>query len=112
MNITVFKSIVLGGLVFASFSLMSFKSNAAEMTPSAKGLTSVAFYNKLEKAQPNQIANSFGLPDQIVPMRNASGDVTGVVWVYRDAVAKQDKKLDANFVLVNGVFKYVSLTNS
>lgn len=111
MKISLTKSFLIGGLVIASIS-----ANAAgfhkSITNSGMVITPEKFYEIVEKTKSDQVATNFGTPDNTLTMRDPAGAVTGVVWVYHNAVAKQDKLMDANFVILNGEFKYVALSNA
>jgi hypothetical protein len=116
MNQKITKNLFLGGLVVAGLALGSFEAKADNVNQqsanSAKMMSSEKFYSILEKTKPNQLATNFGTPDNIVSLRNAKGAVTGVVWVYHDAVLKGQAKMNANFMVVNGEFVYVSLSQA
>jgi hypothetical protein len=111
MNQKFIRSIVLSSIVLGATAM---GANATGLTESVTGkaLPSQKFYEIVGKTKPNQVAVNFGAPDTIATIRDTSGKVSGVVWTYKNAVASQDKKLDANFVLVNGQFKYVTLSNA
>ncbi len=104
------KAILFGGLVVA------LGANAAgfhkSITNAGLVITPEKFYEVVQKTKSDQVATNFGTPDNTLTMRDSAGAVTGVVWVYHNAVAKQDKLMDANFVIVNGEFKYVALSNA
>lgn len=110
------KNILLSGLVASSLALGTLNAGASGFNDSGlndgKVISSIKFFDIVEKTQPNQVASNFGKPDEIVVMKNKSGAVAGVVWVYRDAVLKQHGMMDARFTLVNGQMKYVSLSDS
>lgn len=106
----VVSSLVASSLVLSAQSQASgFNKNAAD---DGKVMSSIKFYDMVERTQPNQVATNFGKPDEIVTMKNAAGDVAGVVWIYHDAVLKYHGMMDASFVLVNGQMKYVTLTDA
>ena len=110
------KSILIGGLVITSLSFGNLDANAAGFNKlhanAGMVITPELFYKTVEKTKPDQFARSFGMPDSIDTMRDSAGNVAGVVWIYRDAVAKQGKMLDASLVIVNGELKYVTLSNA
>jgi len=110
------KSILLGSLVLTSFAFGSFSANAAGFNQNAandgKVMSSIKFQDVLDNTSPNQLASNFGKPDEIVMMKNAAGDVAGVIWVYRDAVLKARGMMDASFVLINGQMRYVTLSDA
>jgi hypothetical protein len=109
-------SILLGGLLLGG---MAYNAAEARTTGTSqtsagntKSMSSEKFYETLGKTKPNQVASNFGIPDKIVSIRNAAGEVTGVMWVYHDAVIKGESKMNANFMIVNGEFIYVSLSEA
>ncbi|MES2500188.1 MAG: hypothetical protein V4570_06615 [Pseudomonadota bacterium] len=110
------KSVLLGGLVLASIAFGSFKANAAGFNQNTahdgKVMSSIKFHDIVEQTRPNQVATNFGKPDEILMMKNAAGDVAGVIWVYREAVLKAHGTMDASFMLVNGQMKYVTLSDT
>lgn len=110
------KSIFLGALVLTTLAFGSFKANASGFNQNAahdgKVMSSIKFQDVLENTSPNQLASNFGKPDEIVMMKNAAGDVAGVIWVYRDAVLKARGMMDASFVLINGQMRYVTLSDA
>ena len=110
------KSILLGGLVIATIAFGSFKANAAGFNQSAthdgKVMSSIKFHDIVENTEPNQVANNFGKPDDIIMMKNANGDVAGVMWVYHDAVLKTHGMMDASFMIINGQMRYVTLSDA
>ncbi len=116
MKLQILKSALLGSLVLGSLAFGSFKANAAGFNQNSahdgKVMSPIKFNDLVEKTLPNQVASNFGKPDEIVTIKNANGDVAGVVWVYRDAVLKYRGMQDASFVLVNGQMKYVSLSDA
>lgn len=116
MNSVLTKSILLGALVLASLAFGSFKAEAAGFNQNAardgKVMSQIKFQDVLENTSPHQLASNFGKPDEIVMMKNAAGDVAGVIWVYRNAVLKTRGMLDASFVLINGQMRYVTLSDA
>ena len=109
-------SILLGGLLLGGMAYQPAEARVAGTSqPSAgksRSMSSEQFYETLGKTKPNQVATNFGMPDNIVSIRNSAGEVTGVMWVYHDAVTKGETKLNANFMIVNGEFIYVSLSEA
>ncbi len=110
MQLNLTKKFLIVGLVIASIgaNAAGFKKSA---TYTGMVITPEKFYEIVENTKGGQVAINFGTPDSINTMREPSGAVSGVVWVYHNAVAKQDKKMDANFMIVNGELKYVTLSN-
>lgn len=111
MNQKFIRNIVMSSIVLGA-TAMAANATGFNNSVTGKALPSEKFYEIVGKTKPNQVAVNFGTPDKIATMRDTSGKVSGVVWTYKDAVASEDKKLDANFVLVNGQFKYVTLSNA
>jgi hypothetical protein len=109
-------SILLGGLLLGGMAYNPAEARPARSgQPSAsntKSMSSEKFYETLGKTKPNQVATNFGIPDNIVSIRNAAGAVTGVMWVYHGAVTKGEAKMNANFMIVDGEFIYVSLSEA
>lgn len=116
MKQTLTNGILLGGLLLGGMAYGTAQARTVETAQSkadgVKAMSSDTFYSILGKTKPDQLATNFGTPDEIVSMRNAIGEVTGVVWVYKDAVIKDNTKMDANFMVVNGEFIYVSLSKA
>ncbi len=110
------KSALLGTLVISTIAFGSFKANAAGFNQNAahdgKVMSPIKFHDIVEKTLPNQVASNFGKPDEIIMMKNATGDVAGVMWVYRDAVLKAHGMMDASFMIINGQMKYVTLSDA
>jgi len=110
------ESVVLVSLLAGLLAFGNFKANAAGFNSKAPNhgnvLSTGKFYNQLEKTKPANIAKTFGMPDEIRALKSMEGDTIGVVWVYRDAVAEEQNTMDANFVLVKGNFKYVTLSKA
>ncbi|MES2182415.1 MAG: hypothetical protein V4493_09995 [Pseudomonadota bacterium] len=108
--------LIISSLVASSLIVGTISANASGFNKNSandgKVMSSIKFYDMVERTQPNQVATNFGKPDEIITMKNASGDVAGVVWVYHDAVLKYHGMMDANFVLVNGQMKYVTLSDA
>ncbi len=116
MNQKFIQSTLLGGLLVGLLAFGNFSANAAgfnkNIANNGEVYSKTDFYKILKNTKVSDFANTFGTPDNIVTIRDLSGDVTGVVWVYRDSVASKNKKLDANFMLVKGQLKYVTLTTA
>ena len=110
------KKFFINSLIISSLALSSLNAHAAGFNKlhgnTGMVISPELFYKTVEKTKPDQFALSFGMPDTIQTMRDFSGNVAGVVWVYHDAVAKQGKVMDANLVIVNGELKYVTLSNA
>ncbi len=116
MNQKFIQSVVLSSLLVGSLTFANFNAIAAGFNKKVSShgdiMTSEQFYQKLENTEPGALAKTFGMPDNISTLRSLHGDSIGVVWVYRDAVSAKTQTMDANFVLVKGDFKYVTLSKS
>lgn len=103
-------------LLLASSLLTCLTANAEGFNQGTKHngeiMTSVAFYQMLRQTKPDQVAAHFGSPDKTQILRTATGDQEGVVWVYREAVHTDEGIKDANFIIVKGYLKYVTLSNT
>lgn len=111
---TLLSSLMIGLLAFSiiNANAMGFQKNINDNgTVSLNGLvvSDVAFYEMLNNAT-NKVSLKFGMPDSISTLKNANGNQEGVIWTYKNAVKKDSVNLDANFVFIAGVFKYVTLS--
>ena len=111
---TLLSSLTIGLLAFSNINAnaMGFQKNINDNgTVSLNGLvvSDVAFYEMLDNA--NKVSLTFGMPDSISTLKNADGNQEGVIWTYKNSVKKGPAILDANFVFIAGVFKYVTLSN-
>jgi hypothetical protein len=111
MNQKFIKNILVGALV--AISLQANASGFGKNTAGAVGktMTSKEFYSKLGNTNVEQITANFGVPDQILTLKNTAGVTEGVVWVYESAVEKPEGLKDARLVIVHGKLKYVALSN-
>jgi hypothetical protein len=102
--------------MFGVIAFNQFSANAAGFNKTTNNNGQVVsanqFYKILDNTKSTDVAVKFGMPDSISTLKDANGAQAGVVWTYKDAVAKDNDKLDANFVFVAGEFKYVTLSNS
>lgn len=73
-------------------------------------MSSSQFYDLVKQTKPNQVAINFGKPDEMLMLKNNTGNAAAVVWVYHNAVFAQKSLHDARFVLINGQMKYVTLS--
>ena len=81
-----------------------------EANRNSKIMSSTEFYQALRQTKPDQVAVNFGLPDKTQMLRDSAGDQEGVVWVYQNAVKTTEGMKDANFIIVRGEMKYVTLS--
>lgn len=116
MNQKFIQSAVLGSLMFGVLVFGQFNANATgfnkNVNNNGKVVSANQFYDMLDHTNASEVAVKFGMPDTITTLNDAKGDLAGVVWTYKNAVTKDSKELDANFVFVAGEFKYVTLSNS
>jgi hypothetical protein len=116
VKLELIKSVFLGSLVLGSLAASSLAASANSTGKTALshfGVMSSTQFNKLVKqTKPNQVAANFGNPDEMITLKNAAGQAEGVVWVYHKAVLAQKSLHDARFVLINGEFKYVTLSGA
>lgn len=75
-----------------------------------KTMSSNEFSTRVKATQPNQVAVQFGTPDEMVAVKTSAGSVEGMVWIYRDMVAKKQRLHDARFLIINGEMKYIFLS--
>ena len=110
------KSTFVGGLVVAGLSVGPFEASAKGFNLKAtegKAISRDQLYKTLKNMPTDQIAKSFGLPDEILILRKPDGEMSGVVWVYHQAVKeKQGGLADARFALIDGKLEYVALSKS
>ncbi|MFW5431467.1 MAG: hypothetical protein ACKE5M_06095 [Methylophilaceae bacterium] len=116
MNQKFIQGVFLGGLLFSLLAFGNFYANATDyskkINDNGNVISTKQFYNMLNKTKPNEVALTFGAPDKITTLKDLAGDTTGVVWTYNSAVSRQETILDANFTLVKGEFKYVTLSKA
>lgn len=112
MNQKLIKSMLVGGLVAVSLQANATGFNKTMQNTEGKVMASNQFYDVLATTKSEQVATKFGFPDQILTLKTPSGEVDGVVWVYKNAVQKADGIKDARFVFIQGEMKYVALSNA
>jgi len=126
MNQKFIENLLMGGKLIHSmflagllFSLLTFGNYYAHATgfnqaidQSGPVVSSNQFYDMLNHTKPKEVALTFGTPDKIARLEDFEGKVTGVIWTYQNAVSQKNEIMDANFVLVDGEFKYVTLTKT
>jgi hypothetical protein len=111
MNQKFIKNILVGGFIALSLQANAAGFNKSVANADGKVMTSSKFYEILAKTKTDQITANFGVPDQMLTLKNTAGETQGVVWVYESAVKKADGLKDARFVIIQGELKYVALSN-
>jgi hypothetical protein len=116
MNQKFIKSALLGGLVASSLVLGTFKANAAGFHEGSNNngiaVSSDKFYQVLAKTNIDHLGYNFGAPDEIQTLKDTTGAKVGSVWVYHNAVQKDDGKQDAHFVIIDGKLQYATLSDA
>lgn len=116
MNQKFIKNIFINSLLVGGLAVSSMQANAEGFhhgkNRNGIAVSSAKFYEVLAKTNMDQLGQNFGMPDEIQPLKNASGDRVGLVWVYHDAVQKENSVQDAHFVIINGELKYATLSAS
>lgn len=116
MKIELLKSVFLGSLVLSALTVGTLNVNADAFNKNIhhhnKVMSSTEFYDLVKYTKPDQVATNFGKPDEMLTLKNASGEAEGVIWVYHKAVLAEKNIHDARFVLVDGEMKYVTLTSA
>ena len=104
-------SLLVGGLVVSSL-----QANAEGfhkgLNNNGKTISSAKFYEMLTKTNIDHLGYNFGKPDEIQTLKDTSGARVGSVWVYRDAVKKDNSMQDAHFVIIKGELQYATLSNA
>jgi hypothetical protein len=116
MNQKFIKSIFLGSLVAACLALGSFKANAngfhAGLNNKGIAISANKFNEVLANTNIEQLGYNFGAPDEIQTLKDTLGTKVGSVWIYHDAVKKDNNLQDVHFVIVNGKLQYATLSNA
>ena len=104
-------SLLVGGLVVSSL-----QANAEGfhkgLNNNGKTISSTKFYEMLTKTKLDHLGYNFGKPDEIQTLKDTSGARVGSVWVYHDAVQKDNSLQDARFVIIKGELQYATLSNA
>jgi hypothetical protein len=104
-------SLIVGGLV-----LSSLQANAAGFhegnNNNGIAVSSTKFYQLLAKTNLDHLGYHFGAPDEIQTLKDTAGAKVGSVWIYHDAVQKEDGKQDAQFVIIDGKLQYATLSDA
>lgn len=116
MNQKFIKNILINGLLVGGLLLSSMQANAAGfhkgINTNGKTISSAKFYEVLATTKMDHLGYNFGMPDEIQPLKNISGVMVGYVWVYHDAVQKENSIQDAHFVIIDGELKYATLSDA
>ena len=109
---TVFTSTLLvGGLVLSSLHAKA-EGFHEGLNNHGKTISSAKFYEVLAKTKMDHLGYNFGKPDEIQALKDTSGAKVGSVWVYRDAVQKDNGMQDAHFVIIDGKLQYATLSDA
>ena len=104
-------TLLIGGLVVSSL-----QANATGfhegLINQGKTISSAKFYEVLAKTKMDHLGYNFGKPDEIQTLKDISGASVGSVWVYRDAVQKDNSMQDAHFVIIDGKLQYATLSDA
>lgn len=110
------KSVLLGSLVAGTLVFGSFKANAAGFHEGIKNhgiaVSSSKFYEVLARTNTDHVGYNFGAPDEMQKLKDTAGNKVGTVWVYRDAVKKDNGMQDASIVIIKGELQYATLSDS
>ncbi len=116
MNQKFINNIVIKSLLISGLAVSSLQANAVGfhegLNNNGKAISSAEFYEVLAKTRTDQLGYNFGKPDEIQTLKDTSGASVGSVWVYRDAVQKDNSKQDAHFVIIKGELQYATLSNA
>lgn len=104
-------SLLVGGLVVSSL-----QANAEGfhkgLNNNGKTISSAKFYKMLAKTKVDHMGYNFGQPDEIQTLKDTSGARVGSVWVYHDAVQKDNSLQDVRFVIIKGELQYATLADA
>jgi hypothetical protein len=116
MNQKFINKIVINSVLVSSLVVSSLQANATGfhegLNNNGKAISSAKFYEMLAKTKMDHLGYNFGAPDEIQTLKDTSGARVGSVWVYYNAVQKENGMQDANFVVINGELKYATLSNA
>ncbi len=116
MNQKFINNIFIKGLLVGGLVITSFQANAEGfhegINNHGKAISSAKFYEVLAKTNTDYLGYHFGKPDEIQTLKDTSGARVGSVWVYHNAVQKEDSLQDARFVIINGELQYANLSNA
>lgn len=116
MNQKFIKNIFINGLLVGGLLASSLQAHAEGfhkgLNNNGKAISSSKFYEMLAKTKTDHLGYNFGKPDEIQTLKDTSGARVGSVWIYHDAVQKEDGKQDAQFVIINGELQYATLSDA
>ncbi len=116
MNQKFIKNIFINSILVGGLLVSTMQANAAGFhkgnNNDGKTVSSAKFYEVLAKTNVDHLGYNFGMPDEIQPLKNTSGAMVGYVWVYHDAVQKENSMQDAHFVIINGELQYATLSDA
>ncbi len=116
MNQKFIKNIFINSLLVGGLAVSSIQANAEGFhhgkNRNGIAVSSAKFYEVLAKTNMDQLGYNFGMPDEIQPLKDTSGARVGSVWVYHNAVQKENGARDANFIIVNDELQYATLSDA
>ena len=116
MNQKFISKIIINSLLASSLIASSLQANAEGfhkgLNNNGKTISSAKFYEMLAKTKIDHLGYNFGKPDEIQTLKDTSGARVGSVWVYHDAVKKDNSMQDAHFVIIKGELQYATLSNA
>ncbi|MGB7816779.1 MAG: hypothetical protein WBL28_10565 [Methylotenera sp.] len=116
MNQKFIKNVFINGLLVGGLAVSSMQANAEGfhkgINNNGKTISSTKFYEMLAKTKMDHLGYNFGKPDEIQTLKDTSGARVGSVWVYHDAVQKENGVRDANFVIIDGELQYATLSDA
>ena len=116
MNQKFISKIIINSLLASSLIASSLQANAEGfhegLNNNGKTISSAKFYEMLAKTKIDHLGYNFGKPDEIQTLKDTSGARVGSVWVYHDAVQKDNSLQDARFVIIKGELQYATLSNA
>ncbi len=116
MNQKFINNVFINGLLVGSLALSSLQANAEGFhegnNNNGIAVSSTKFYQLLAKTNMDHLGYNFGAPDEIQTLKDTTGAKVGSVWIYHDAVQKEDGKQDAQFVIINGKLQYATLSDA
>ena len=116
MNQKFISKVIISSLLVGGLAVASLQANAVGfhegLNNNGKTISSAKFYEMLAKTKIDHLGYNFGKPDEIQTLRDTSGASVGSIWVYRDAVKKDNNMQDAHFVIIKGELQYATLSNA